>query len=174
MTYQAANPFTTPFLKLQLDMPLLSPTVPPMTLPSHPTLTSPFHFYAHNERVIKDDFPRLSPYVELLLLGYLRINHVIQEAMCLSPHLYSRDDADHSTHHPRMACCGAVTRQKDHIDHSLSHLWSVVSKQDWSSYRIEEQLTITRINNYLYASWNMKAETCDLRDLPTFPILQNR
>eukprot|EP00971_Amphidinium_carterae_P291282 5783271-Amphidinium_carterae.2 len=77
-------------------MPLLSPAVPPMTLPSH-TLESPFHFYTHNEKVIKDDFPRLSPYVELLLLGYLRINHVIQEAMCLSPHLYSRDDADHST-----------------------------------------------------------------------------
>eukprot|EP00971_Amphidinium_carterae_P278456 5527476-Amphidinium_carterae.1 len=114
-------------LKLQLDMPLLCKAIPSITLPSHPTLTSPFEFYSHNESVIKADFPRLSPYIELLLLGYLRINHVIQEPMCVSPHLYSRYD-DHTTHHPRMACCGAVTRQKERIDHSsFSHLWSLVT-----------------------------------------------
>eukprot|EP00971_Amphidinium_carterae_P039156 769607-Amphidinium_carterae.1 len=73
LTYNAVNPFTTPLLKLQLDMPLLSSHIPHMTLPRHPTLTTPFHFYSHNERVIKDDFTRLAPYVELLLLGFLRI-----------------------------------------------------------------------------------------------------
>eukprot|EP00971_Amphidinium_carterae_P210077 4167685-Amphidinium_carterae.1 len=92
LTYAASNPFTTPMLKLQLDMPLLCKSIPSMTLPPHPTLTSPFEFYTHNENVILGDFPRLSPYIGLLLLGYLRINHVIQESMCMSPHHYPVDD----------------------------------------------------------------------------------
>eukprot|EP00971_Amphidinium_carterae_P117894 2335468-Amphidinium_carterae.1 len=74
LTYAAANPFTTPMLKLQLDMPLLCKSIPAMTLPPHPTLTSPFEYYSHNENVIKGDFPRSSPCIELLLLGYLRVS----------------------------------------------------------------------------------------------------
>eukprot|EP00971_Amphidinium_carterae_P058458 1156431-Amphidinium_carterae.1 len=94
--------------------------------------------------------------------------------MCLSPHLYPQDCDDHSTHHPRMACCITVGKQKGRIDHSLNHLWTVVSKNAWSSYSMEEQITIQRINNYLYAAINLTAETCDLSNLPTFPLLQNR
>eukprot|EP00971_Amphidinium_carterae_P077471 1530509-Amphidinium_carterae.1 len=83
--------------------------------------------------------------------------------MCLSPHLYPQECDDHTTHHPRMACCITV-----------NHLWTVVSKHPWSSYNMEEQLTIQRINNYLYAAINMTAENCDPLNLPTFPLLQNR
>eukprot|EP00971_Amphidinium_carterae_P062583 1238879-Amphidinium_carterae.1 len=174
LTYNAVNPFTTPLLKLQLDMPLLSSHIPNLTLPRHPTLTTPFHFYSHNEAIIKNDFARLMPYVELLLLGFLRINHVIQEAACVAPHLYPQDCDDHSVHHPRIACCLTVTRQKGRVDHSLNHLWSVVSRNSWNSYSMEEQLTIQRINTYLYAAIKLTPENVDMSHLPTFPLLQNR
>eukprot|EP00971_Amphidinium_carterae_P055662 1097370-Amphidinium_carterae.1 len=88
--------------------------------------------------VIKSDFPRFSPYIGLFLLAYLRINHVTQETCCQAHHLYPEEE-NHRMHHPRLACCKAVSEQLKRIDHACNHLWTLVSRQAWTSLSMDVQ-----------------------------------
>eukprot|EP00971_Amphidinium_carterae_P202741 4023308-Amphidinium_carterae.1 len=69
--------------------------------------------------MIEADFPRLTLYVELLLLANLRINHITQAAFCNNNVFYEEGDETHLAHHPRLACCNAVLSQLRRVDHAM-------------------------------------------------------
>eukprot|EP00971_Amphidinium_carterae_P257104 5104442-Amphidinium_carterae.1 len=160
-------------LKLALDMRLLCKAVPARTFPGHPQLTSPFDYYSHNEAVIKSDFPRLSPHIELLLLAHLRVNHITQETYCQAHHRYPAEE-NQLMHHPRLACCKAVTEQFRRIYHAFNHLWTLDSRQLWSTLTMDEHLTVTRITTYLHDAWNLTSSSFDPHRPVKFPFFQQR